>query len=653
MNARIVLILLFLIIPCSIVLASQSEPVPLTYLNTDYSDKTIPLLLNDLILHIPRQDSSNLDYTNLSKATCFEFNETFNTIGEISTKSYLYYQPNGSRQITFAKRASVYDYKLSAVGIGDLTTFTLGQASEFNLKPDLNLSYSNLNSYYVDSANGDDSNDGMSSQSAFATIQHAIDIVPEGSEILIKPGIYTNQIDFYGKAVTIRGLAEPAGVPVLEVPGDYAVVFANKEGPDSILKNVVIRNSNTAILITHSSPTICNVTIVNNMYGIEAYANSNPDISNCIFWNNREDDLLGCEANYSWIQSQLTADTFPLQLYLPGLVHYWPFDEGQDNILNDIISDKNGDISGAVWSQGISGTALSFDGEEDYVALPDNEPVWLPQNDFTISFWVYFGSSPDYQAAEVLLDLDSAGSSNPDNELGINIQLYGQYDPKLFHFEITTITDTDEGLDADMIIISNKWYHVTFERNGKKQVMYIDGQLNAMRDCSSDPIKFYGGYNNDQVNIGRYTTNVGEPRCYFKGKLDELMIFNRALTDHEIMQIYETQLNEGILNNPMFVDPDNSDYHLKSQRGRYWPEHDVWVLDDVTSPCIDAGDSMDDPSDEPMPNGGFINMGAYGGTAYASMSEMPFPEPDYNKDGVIDASDLAELIEQWLAVSGF
>jgi hypothetical protein len=78
----------------------------------------------------------------------------------------------------------------------------------------------------------------------------------------------------------------------------------------------------------------------------------------------------------------------------------------------------------------------------------------------------------------------------------------------------------------------------------------------------------------------------------------------------------------------LFVDPDNDDYHLRSERGRYWPEHDVWVLDKVTSPCIDGGDPTMDPSYEPMPNGGLLNMGAYGGTPYAGMSEIPCSSPD-------------------------
>jgi hypothetical protein len=71
---------------------------------------------------------------------------------------------------------------------------------------------------------------------------------------------------------------------------------------------------------------------------------------------------------------------------------------------------------------------------------------------------------------------------------------------------------------------------------------------------------------------------------------------------------------------PLFADPDNSDYHLKSQAGRWDLTGQSWVADDVTSPCIDAG-SPDTPIQlEPLPNGGIINMGVYGGTYRASKS---------------------------------
>ena len=72
-------------------------------------------------------------------------------------------------------------------------------------------------------------------------------------------------------------------------------------------------------------------------------------------------------------------------------------------------------------------------------------------------------------------------------------------------------------------------------------------------------------------------------------------------------------------NNPIAVWLDG-DYHLKSQAGRWDPNSESWVVDDVTSPCIDAGDPNSPVGEEPDPNGGIINMGAYGGTPQASKS---------------------------------
>jgi len=71
---------------------------------------------------------------------------------------------------------------------------------------------------------------------------------------------------------------------------------------------------------------------------------------------------------------------------------------------------------------------------------------------------------------------------------------------------------------------------------------------------------------------------------------------------------------------PLFADPANGDYHLKSQTGRWDEASESWVTDDVGSPCIDTGDPDASVGDEPEPNGGRINMGAYGGTTQASKS---------------------------------
>ena len=68
------------------------------------------------------------------------------------------------------------------------------------------------------------------------------------------------------------------------------------------------------------------------------------------------------------------------------------------------------------------------------------------------------------------------------------------------------------------------------------------------------------------------------------------------------------------------------DYHVLSETGRWNPDSLTWVADELTSPCIDAGDPGSLWTDEARPHGARINMGAYGGTDQASCSlrVMPF-----------------------------
>jgi hypothetical protein len=105
---------------------------------------------------------------------------------------------------------------------------------------------------------------------------------------------------------------------------------------------------------------------------------------------------------------------------------------------------------------------------------------------------------------------------------------------------------------------------------------------------------------------------------------------------------------------PCFADPCNGDYHLKSQAGRWDANEGRWTNDKVTSPCIDAGNPNSSIGAEPFPNGGIINMGAYGGTAEASKSY--FGEPlcetivagDINGDCKVNFLDFRLIALHWL-----
>ena len=96
------------------------------------------------------------------------------------------------------------------------------------------------------------------------------------------------------------------------------------------------------------------------------------------------------------------------------------------------------------------------------------------------------------------------------------------------------------------------------------------------------------------------------------------------------------------------------DYHLKSQAGRFNQNTQIWVQDDVTSPCIDAGDPNSPIGYEPFPNGGYVNMGAYGGTLEASKSYFGKPvcetivAGDINGDCKVDELDMEIMMIHWL-----
>jgi hypothetical protein len=99
-------------------------------------------------------------------------------------------------------------------------------------------------------------------------------------------------------------------------------------------------------------------------------------------------------------------------------------------------------------------------------------------------------------------------------------------------------------------------------------------------------------------------------------------------------------------NDDFWVD---GDYHLKSQAGRWDPKSESWVKDDVTSPCIDAGNPGCPVGDEPEPNGNRRNMGAYGGTAEASKSPTYWRSlADTTNDWIVDPNDLKVLADYWL-----
>jgi len=479
---------------------------------------------------------------------------------------------------------------------------------------------------YVDTVTGDDLNDGLTPETAFSTIQKGINSAEGGYTVLVYPGVYTESMNFLGKAIIVRGVED---APVLEAPGDYGVSFYSIEGPNSVLKNFVIRNSFVGIFTAGASPTIKNVTVAGNDFGAAAYAGVQPDIVNCIFWDNIDGDLYGCTARYSWVEDDIASQ--PAE----GLICHWEFDEGEGAWAYDSMGGSSLWLQHPEWTSGVIGSALDFDGS-DYAEGEHHSSQEIHTNQITVSVWIKLNDDVGNDEARII-------SKQLDEENSWALSIYGEGYSGSTGNQIVFHDSDGSSLWYDCMsptnLSANRWHHVCVTDSGGSIRIYLNGDL----DWSSD--EGYGIPSGITAPIWVGRTHY---RAYFNGLMDDLRVYNRALGAEEITDLHENGLwGYGSLADPLFFDPGNGDYHLRSERGRYWPEHDIWVLDSVTSPCVDSGDPNEGASSERTPNGGRINIGAYGGTAYASLSEC-WSRADYNCDGIVNMTDFADVADKWL-----
>jgi len=116
----------------------------------------------------------------------------------------------------------------------------------------------------------------------------------------------------------------------------------------------------------------------------------------------------------------------------------------------------------------------------------------------------------------------------------------------------------------------------------------------------------------------RYPSNLRLTNCILWDGGNEIWNNDNSVITITYSDVQGSWPGEGNIDaDPLFADPAIGDYHLKSQAGRWDPGSAGWVQDNVTGPCIDAGNPNSDWTAEPWPHGERINMGAYGGTLEA------------------------------------
>ena len=145
-----------------------------------------------------------------------------------------------------------------------------------------------------------------------------------------------------------------------------------------------------------------------------------------------------------------------------GLISHWEFDDGEGDIAYDSIGDNNGIIYGANWTNGYIGGALSFDGIDDYVDVPDDSSISLLPNG-SISAW--FKSYNSFSSSTALLSKDPVGNNNEGDAA-----IVFRDNQKV---ELWVLNDSDREVRSDTSILPDLWYHIVTTWDGSKKKLYI------------------------------------------------------------------------------------------------------------------------------------------------------------------------------------
>ncbi len=196
-------------------------------------------------------------------------------------------------------------------------------------------------------------------------------------------------------------------------------------------------------------------------------------------------------------------------------------------------------VATTAYTQG-AGKALDFDGTDDYVEIPSSASNNFGTSDFSISVWINSALSNDGVIIEKVWDVRSTTGGN-----GWGVQLLST---GRFRF---SIADTQgEALTTFNSIVGNAWndgnWHnlvIVVDRDSNVN-FYIDGRADRTGDVSSES----GSLSNDYPLLIGINYNKGATKDFpFNGIIDEVRIWNVALTQAQIREMMCKKINSGNL----------------------------------------------------------------------------------------------------------
>ena len=224
------------------------------------------------------------------------------------------------------------------------------------------------------------------------------------------------------------------------------------------------------------------------------------------------------------------AQTVPSYVPASGLVGWWPFN---GNANDESGNNNNGAVNGATLTSDRFGNinkAYSFDGINDYVQIANNTSL-EPNSSISISAWVFIDSTQTTNFPPIISKEAGIPTGYTSYALiGGNAGLNQLGDIGL---QITTNNGGYSWTGVTGTSFLNQWVFVTGVYDGSNMKIYHNGGL-----TSSTPKSGNIQYQNYLLTIARSMANSTSTYSFFKGNIDDIGIWNRALTQQEITDLY-------------------------------------------------------------------------------------------------------------------
>ena len=217
-----------------------------------------------------------------------------------------------------------------------------------------------------------------------------------------------------------------------------------------------------------------------------------------------------------------------------GAVAAWLFDEGEGENVADAAGENDGTFTNPEWAEGKFGSAAQITPGQNYISVPGSEAL-SPTDAVSVTAWVYLdkygeGEFPNRRVLQM-------GTYDPESDYGIEDNSYRLlFEVGEFIFDAGPGADPEQiSVPQDEFVTLETWHHVAGVYSGDQIALYVDGEQVASQEANGAALSAPA---DGRLFIGT-KSDLAPEGDWWDGRIDEVAIFDRALSQEEIQGVME------------------------------------------------------------------------------------------------------------------